>query len=173
MLPNHWIEDVKNWRKAIAVIDTPKPFILGPVLHNCYSLLGETGELLNAVFNTVHGAEYLRNPESDRGAVIDELGDCLLMLATIAGQIGRQQLREIPFAYKDSPVKIARLLVDVANVLCVDAKDNNTAGNYTTIKMDRYYSLILILAESLGIDPTQALQGTLDKITDRVRKSAQ
>ena len=173
MLPNHWIEDVMAWRKAILTIKTSKPFILGPVLHNCYFLLGETGELLNAVFNHVHGKEYLRNPDSDRGAVVDELGDCLLMLATIAGQTGRQQLREIQFAYRDSPVKVARLLTDVANTLCVDAEDNNVAGNYTTIKMDRYYSLILILAEALQIDPAMALQTSSNKITARVRKSAQ
>lgn len=170
MLQN-WIENIMQWRKATTAIKTHKPFVLGPVLHNCYFLLGETGELFNAVFNHAHGAEYLRNPESDRGAVVDELGDCLLMLGTVAGQTDRTQLREMSFAFHDSPVKVARYTISVAHDLCADAEHNDMASNFTTVKMDRCYSLLLVLANTLQIDPHQALQNTFRKMADRVAKT--
>jgi NTP pyrophosphatase (non-canonical NTP hydrolase) len=174
-LPKTWTSDVMDKRKGFEI--APNPFFTPPLFDSVVYLKGEIAELEMALHKVTRNGD-LRNPNSTRGDVAEEIGDALLMLATVAEQSG-QRIRS--YNYMTGAVEIQlrptnRDLLDTANDLVETASDlyNEMDGNgefpvsgMTPTLLSDIYSNVELLAYWLEIDMAGALDSTIKKIEAR------
>lgn len=180
-MDENWIVAVEEWRKTVAV--EPEPFNLPPIIDSANYLLSEAGELHDAI-HAIGRHMDLRNPSSQRSSIIDELGDVLLMLGTIAHQMGIHTLEQEDIPFSRQPLRLSRRIID-ETVKLLDKLDFTMYfhspdelypkfQNHHTIQitnmLTRILWYILGLCRLLEINPDVALSGTFTKIETRRNK---
>lgn len=180
-LDHNWIVTIVEWRKTVAV--EPEPFNLPPIMSSANYLLSEAGELHDAIHTTDRHMD-LRNPSSQRSSVIDELGDVLLMLGTVAHQMGIHTLEQEDTPFSQQPLRLSRRIIDEtiklldkldftmyfhsSDELYPKFQDHHTTQITNMLTGILWY--ILGLCRLLEINPDVALSGTFTKIETRRNK---
>jgi NTP pyrophosphatase (non-canonical NTP hydrolase) len=156
-----WIEEIGAWREKVAL--APDPFITPPITDSALYLVEEAGELLAAVHAASRSAD-LRNPQSSREQIADEIGDTMLMLGTVALQSGVTLLVYERSYY--TGLTLAKRLLD--NAISIENRiDGNLNSTYVQSALDLAYSKLVDLAGEVAVDPIDALRQTMRKIEAR------
>lgn len=167
MLDQDWIIQQRRWRDSVEFGLVQEPFITPPLLDSATYLFFELVELWQEIFKTTR-PEDVRNPETQRGEIMDEIGDSLLMIGTVAHQLGLTQLIRTTVTHIPvSNTQMAKQLTMLASQLHNHIELDDTASAWFSLK--HIYSLLLDLAEALQIDPQEALYKTYIKIEGRTR----
>ncbi len=157
---SNWIEYIARWRVHVGVL--PKPFITGTMLDNAYFFLGEAGELLEVLHKiALSGLGFARNVNSTKVSLFHEVGDCMLMLGTVAGQSGAMVYPGTITVWGKDQKVIGLTLVDEA-VDIVKAVNNGYP-----VKLDDAMTLIFDICELNQIDPWKALRASMTNIEQK------
>lgn len=145
----------------------PKPFVLPPLEDSALYTVGEAGELLCAIHNAYRLTD-LRNPESSRESIIDELGDTMLMLGTVAMQCNFTKLSRHVANDQTSLIAAARLILHDTISISFGVEANRQEDYcFVAVLLDLVYSRLHKIAEMLSIDLFEALRLSMHKIEVR------
>jgi NTP pyrophosphatase (non-canonical NTP hydrolase) len=165
-LPEDWINQVDEWRTT-KMENAPRPFTTPPLFDSAFYLFTEIVELAGAI-HKLYTPDHLRNPESLRGGISDELGDCFLMLATVCKHINVDGFvtdhRPEPQVIEGTPNWYWRPQILIATSLEITATSEwiNTFG-----LCRKLYRHLLALAWEYRINPWDALRGSMAKMEER------
>lgn len=174
-LSKTWTSDVMDKRKGFEI--APDPFSTPPLFDSVVYLRGEIAELEMALHKATRDGD-LRNPKSTRGGVIEEIGDVLLMLATVVEQTDARlrsynymsgpveaQMRPTNRDLLDTTTDLMGTAIDLYNEM--DENGEFPTSEYVSTLLSEIYSSVELLAYWLEIDMAGALAGTYAKIAKR------
>ncbi len=170
-LPEDWINQVDEWRTT-KMENAPRPFTTPPFFDSAFYLFTEVVELAGAI-HKLYTPDHLRNPESLRGGISDELGDCFLMLATVCkhGNIDGLVMSGIIISHTE-----AKRVEDTPNwywrlsALIRKSYDLVEATHYSrlvTHDCDWIFQHLIALAWEYRVNPWDALRGSMAKMEKR------
>ena len=176
-LSDNWIQSVMDRRAKLEV--APDPFATPELFDSIVYLFGELAEFGAALHKTTRNGD-LRNPNSKRGGVAEEMGDSLFMLGTVAHQAGHEHLFTYNYhtgLFYDAVVSPTnRDMIDaymvtqsLAQELYDELDENGVFPSMaaTTDILNDLYSNLETLAHWLGIDMAGALDSTIKKLEER------
>lgn len=165
-----WIDEIVEWRtKAEAA---PRPFVTPPLRNSAIYLCEEAGELLAAV-HKLSRPKDLRNPDSARQSIADEVGDVMLMLGTVAHLAGYSELRYSKDLWTPDdgllPLRAALSLVQATSDVAQATLDGTALDPFFGLALDKAYSLVkhVVFVTALQVDPVDAMRTSMRKIEAR------
>lgn len=175
-LSKTWIQDVMDTRSVFET--APDPFSTPPPFDSVVYLRGEIAELEMALHKATRNDD-LRNPDSTRGGVAEEIGDTLFMLATVAAQadlrirsynyhtgyVERQLVKPSNRDLLDTTADALEAAVDLYGEM--DENGEFPVADMASALLSEIYSNVELLACWCEIDMAGALAGTIKKIEAR------
>jgi NTP pyrophosphatase (non-canonical NTP hydrolase) len=157
---SNWIEYIGRWRTHVEIL--PHPFVTGTLLDNAYFFLGEAGELLEVLHKmALSGLGFARNVNSTKVSIFHEVGDCMLMLGTVAWQSGALAYPGSITIWGKDHKMIGLVLVDEAVEIV------KSVNNGYPVKLDDAMTLIFDICELYQINPWEALRASMTGIEQK------